>query len=178
MTCLGISGTNWTGKSSTVRGFIARHADRAIQAVSLSDFVKRCPHPMVEKQTPDASRWIVEEVSAVLGAPVDVDLQLFDRSPLEILAFTRYAFDRENTAVDDKLISVVRNLLAQFDEVFYVPVSDEWPAGPRPRPAEIAFALLMDWYLRLVMREYSLSVVTLPWKIEDRYAVLDTYLRP
>ncbi len=97
----GISGTNWTGKSVTIQDFPALHPTLTIETIMLADIARGCPYAMVEGQTPDASRWMLEEVTAVLERPSDVDIQLFDRTPVDILAFTQYAFDRETTPADE-----------------------------------------------------------------------------
>jgi hypothetical protein len=169
---IGLSGTNWTGKTMTIRAFCDAHANRRIEAVSLSDYVARCPYPMEREQIPDASRWMYEQVRERLEQPSDADVQLFDRTPLDILAFTRYAYDRLQQPVDSDLVSAIHSLLAFFNRVYLVSPSEEWPVGVAPSPERIAFALLMDWYLRQTIRGSVIPVIHLPWAMEIRQAKL------
>lgn len=169
----GISGTNWTGKSTTIRQFVGQEASLAIDVITLSDFVAKCPHPMIQHQTPEASRWMVGQLQAVLGREPEGDLQLFDRTPVDVLAFTHYAFDRNGTGVDDELIDSIRDLLADFGSVYYTPVGEEWPVGVSPPPKDVAFALLIDRYIQQVSRRYGVRLVELPWSLPDRIGVLE-----
>ncbi len=172
----GISGTNWTGKSTTLRDFIDQHAAVKTETVVLSDVARRCPHPLVEDQTPQASRWMLDEVSAILQRTCNVDLQLFDRTPLDILAFTQYAFDRETTRADQALMSAIERLLTKFDTIFYVPIENPWPVGVRPAPKRVAFALLMDRYLVQMIDRHGIDVVRLPWKLDERPPTIARHL--
>lgn len=174
----GVSGTNWTGKSVTLRTFVERHPDLRIDTVVLSDLLRRCPYLVVAEQTPDTSRWILEQVGAILNAPVDVEIQLFDRSPIDILAFTQYAFDRDKCAVDRSLMAAIHDLIGEFDSIFYAPISEQWPTGVSPEPQAVAFALLMDRYMHRAINEYKIDVVDLPWRLSDRQAVLSRHLSP
>ena len=58
----GISGTNWTGKTLTVRSFCNARSDPRIEVVSLSDYVTCSPFPMEQGQVPEASQWILQRM--------------------------------------------------------------------------------------------------------------------
>lgn len=169
---IGLSGTNWTGKSTTVGVFVQEHPDLRIDVITLSDLLQECPFPLIEKQTPDASRWVLERLRKELQRSVSADAQMFDRSPVDLLAFTQYAFERVSSPVDARLMEDICNLTAQFDHLFFIKTSDTWPLGAAPRLKEIEFAQLMEKYLVDVIREYQLAVEALPWEMSDRQRVL------
>ena len=171
---IGISGTNWTGKTTTVDTFCARHQDYSIARIALKDLVERSPFPMMENQTPDGSRWITEQLSPLLesAGPFTV----FDRCPLDVLAFSLYSFERNEIAPEDVLVRGLIELAQRFDVLFYCSPSDEWPPVAFPGTAKVGFALLMDWYMRRAIRTYGLEARALPWSLADRQRVLDRLL--
>lgn len=172
----GLSGTNWTGKSTCIDGFSNAHRDRKIEIIRLTDFVSRCPYPTVENQTPEASRWMIDQVKDQLTAPSDAAIQLYDRSPLDILAFTQYAFDRSGTVQDDAMMSEIVELAGRFGAIFFCSISSAWPLGDRQSPKDVSFALLMDWYMRRLARRHKLPVVELPDSPKERERTLNERL--
>lgn len=173
----GVSGTNWTGKSEAIRTFIERNPDVRADTVVLSDLLRRCPHPTVAEQTPETSRWMVEELVIAMNRNVEADVQFFDRTPIDILAFTQYAFDREGHEIDTELMATIHKLIDGLDLIFHAPISDEWPMGVSVAPRDVAFALLMDRYIQQVIRRYKIPVINLPWPRLDRQRVLREHLR-
>jgi len=132
---------------------------------------------MMEEQAPEASRWMVGQVQAKLDAPGNFEIELFDRTPVDILGFTHYTFDRLGIPADRTLISDILRLLSSFDRVFFVSPSNEWPVGVDPPPSKIGFALLMDWYMRRAIRDHALPIIELPWSLEERQSIIRGYLQ-
>ena len=173
---VGISGTNWTGKTTSINQLCSTRIDCRIEVVTLSEYVSRCPHPMGENQTPEGSRWMFEQIKAKLRESSAADLQVFDRTPLDILAYTTYAFAQTRQEPDESLLSEIRELLGGFRHLFYAAPGEEWPVGVAPAPHEIGLALLMDWYMRRLLRKHGIQVVCLPWNLDERCSVLDQLL--
>jgi predicted ATPase len=170
----GLSGTNWTGKTETISRFVREHPGLNIEIISLSALVDKCPFPMEENQTIEASMWMTEQVRGLCEKNTK-EMQLFDRTPIDILAYTLYA---ENKARSERL-SIFENILElvrYFDTLFYLPVSNEWPVNAAPSQQEIAFALEMDSYIRKAIDRFELDVVSLPWDICERQRLLSEYL--
>jgi hypothetical protein len=69
MTRIGLSGTNWTRKTTTIQHVVKALDPRPVQVVSLSSFVKQCPFPMGSEQALDGSIWMVDRVAKVLEQP-------------------------------------------------------------------------------------------------------------
>ena len=90
---IGFSGTNWTGKTETIQRIVREHSELVINTISLSSLVNECPFPMIEEQTVEASKWMIEQVGAICSNNNGA-IEIFDRTPLDILAFTLYAMDR------------------------------------------------------------------------------------
>ena len=170
----GLSGTNWTGKTETISRFVKEHPELAIKTVSLASLVARCPFPMMEEQTLEGSRWMIEQVRAICQED-GAEIQLFDRTPVDILAFTLYAEDRKgksNTTVRKDALELVK----YFDIIFYLPVSNEWPNNASADQRRIQFARQMDSYIRKAIEQFSLNVVSLPWDRAERQRLLSEHL--
>ncbi len=166
----GLSGTNWTGKTETIRRFVKENPELPIKTVSLASLVARCPFPMMEEQTVEASRWMIDQVRDICQKD-GAEIQLFDRTPIDILAFTLYAESRTGngspTVLEDAL-----ELVKYFDVIFYLPVSDKWPIKASADQSRIQFARQMDSYIRKAIEQFSLDVVSLPWDLAERQLLL------
>ena len=171
---IGLSGTNWTGKTETIRMVVSRHCDISIETVSLSSLVRKCPYPMEERQTLEGSCWITKQVADICNRSSG-EIQIFDRTPIDILAFTLYVEDRTNIEAANVLKDII-TIINNFDRLFYLPVSKEWPNNVSPSQKEIEFARQMDSYIRKAIDKFSLNVTELPWDLTKRYHLVSKLL--
>lgn len=170
----GLSGTNWTGKTETIRTFVAEHSEISIKTVPLSRLVYKCPYPMMEDQTVEASRWIIEQVTAICSKN-NAEIELFDRTPLDILAFTLYA-EKQTCHNDPQVFELALELIKSFDVLFYLPPSYEWPVNVHPSEKKVKFATKIDSYMLKAIKRFNLDVVSLPWDLAERQRLLCHYL--
>jgi len=171
---VGLSGTNWTGKTETISRFVKEYPELAIKTFSLSSLVAQCPFPMMEEQTLEGSRWMIEQ-ARVLCQENGTEIQLFDRTPVDILAFTLYAESR--TGIESaSLIENILELVRCFDVLFYLPVSNEWPLNLPGSQNRIDFARQMDFYIQKAINDFKLDIVSLPWGLAERQRLLCEYL--
>lgn len=172
---LAVSGTNWTRKTSTIMRL--KKADKSLLVVSLSPMVADAPHPMIQDQTLAGSKWITKEVSTRLQASSDKDgIEIFDRSPLDMLAFTMYA-ERNGGKRDIKLLSKIMMLSATFDVIYLLRPQEEWPHPVKPTRDKRNFALLMDFFLIEASAMLGDRVQELPWDEEVRYTAISQRIR-
>lgn len=171
---IGLSGTNWTGKTETIRRFIREYPELNIEVVSLSALVEKCPFPMEENQTLEGSQWMIAQVAALCKKDTE-EIQFFDRTPIDILAFTLYVEDRtgeENESILESILELVRC----FNIIFYLPISNEWPADAPQKHNKIDFARQIDSYIRKAIDQFELNVISLPWGLVERQRLLSEYL--
>jgi len=171
---IGLSGTNWTGKTDAICTFVKEHPKLDIEIVTLSDLVACSPFPMKEDQTLEGSQWMAEQVRSLLNK-ANGEIQIFDRTPLDILAFTLYAENRTGSE-DASVLKNVLELVKCFDILFYLPISNEWPVNTPRNHHKIQFARQMDSYIRKAIDEFDLNVVSLPWGLVERQRLLSEYL--
>ncbi|MCH9021280.1 MAG: hypothetical protein IID32_00765 [Planctomycetes bacterium] len=170
----GVSGTNWTGKTETIRAFINSNPEVAIETVSLSSLVSECPFPMIENQTLEGSRWMIEKVSGLCKKDSG-ELQIFDRTPLDIFAFTLHALDRTDEK-DFNILNDIVKLTDHFDIIFYLPYSNEWPVNVIPSVEKIQFAKKIDSYIKRAIEKISNNIIVLPWDLSKRQELLSEHL--
>jgi len=171
---VGLSGTNWTGKTETIRRFAKSYPELSVKTFSLSSLVAQSPFPMMEEQTLEGSRWMIEQVRAICQED-GAEIQLFDRTPVDILAFTLYAENRtgiDSTCAIENILEIVRC----FDIIFYLPVSNEWPLNSPSNQHSIEFARKMDSYIQMAINRFNLDIVSLPWSFDERQWLLCKYL--
>jgi len=127
---------------------------------------------MIKKQTFGASEWMFDKVSKILiDSNEKQGIEVFDRTPIDILAFTRYAADRDKVNEPEDLLSKTYNLLPSFDIIFYLEIDLSWPIIQK-NTDDIAFALLMQYYFNKIIHKYGIKVIRLPWNLELRYSLI------
>ncbi len=168
----GFSGTNWTRKTTTIERLVARLSPVPVEVVSLSKLVAKSPHPMRDKQTVAGSEWMLEQVGPVMSSPRSSAYHVFDRTPLDIMAFTRYALD--TSGGDESICDRIAALSAHFDVIFYCPPDGEWPAPVEPPAESKEFALRVASLMEASCALMRTQVRTLPWDADARLeSVLD-----
>ncbi len=169
---VGLSGTNWTRKSTTIQKVVEALNPQPIEVIILSDLVSQCPYPMGPNQTLDGSRWMIDRVSKILDSSRSSDApQLFDRTPLDIFAFTLHAAKNQGPDRDidvEALFDAIRGLGCRFDRIFLCRPSNEWPAPETPRQDDLEFAKIIDDYLVRAVKHFPSNVVELPWQTAER----------
>ncbi|MCH8151110.1 MAG: AAA family ATPase [Planctomycetes bacterium] len=173
---IGISGTRWTGKSTTIRTIVKQNPQLTIETFRLGSLVEECPHATGEHQTLEASRWVTERLAEVLASPSTADIQVFDRTPLDVFAYTLLAQGGKKgrgREIFDDLLDLVR----RFDRIFFVRASEQWPLGGPHSETEIEFALKMDGLMDEAVRRFELDVFILPWDPAERYDIITTHIK-
>ena len=169
---IGFSGTNWTGKSTVISRLRESLTSTDCEVVSLGELCARSPYPMFKDQTLDGSRWMIEQVHDILRRQPSVDLQIFDRTPIDILAFSSYVGYRDRSADALDVCKQAEDLIHEFDALFVMYTSVDWPQGEWHTPDEIGFALVIEHFMAKEVAERRLSCEILPWNINDRINVI------
>jgi hypothetical protein len=168
---IGLSGTNWTRKTTTIQKVVEVIGRDSVDVVTLGDLVARCPYPMGPLQTFDGTRWMADEVSAILDSNDSrVPLQIFDRTPLDIFAFTLYVATKEGEEevnAKSPLLSEIGELASRFDRIFLCRPWPGWPEPVTPDENRLAFATLMDEYLHQAATECIASVDEIQWPYRE-----------
>lgn len=176
---IGLSGTNWTRKTTTIARLLESHEPRQAEVIALSPLVAACPFPMGPDQTLDGSEWMVTHLTEMLDRHPPQSIQIFDRTPLDVFAFTLHAADREQSPTSHRALALyeqVRALGARFDRIFICRPGGEWPSPVTPTDSARLFALRIDQYLTKAAAHWTSPLTELPWESTGRLAELATAL--
>ncbi len=85
---------------------------------------------------------------------------IFDRAPVDYVAYSQYTADQGTTDIDDafiqSLIPAVRESLDHLDILAFVPKSDQWPVDMEEdgiRPVDHAYRDAVDAIFKQIYRE-------------------------
>ena len=165
---IGFSGTNWTGKSTLIDLLAARSDSEIIRLTSL---VSACPYPTGQVQTVDASRWVKNGLQRILDRPIKTQLQLFDRTPIDVITYTLHSAQGD----EDKCRDIIDDLLEQiktFDKIFFAGSSEMWPVDQTIGADGRGFAEQIEQLMCYSIDRYGLDVVYLPWPMTERLKIL------
>ena len=175
----GLSGTNWTGKTTLINKLTKSSSISDMDVISLSDIVTKCPYPIDQQQTLDASEWVIKQIKH-REATLSEDLRIvwYDRTPLDILAFTLYAFDRFHEEASkirfERLRDELLEMLEDFQIIFFLTRGNSWPPVLAPEKA-VRHAELMEDYLKRARAVVSPVVKELPQSLADRLKCLQEF---
>ena len=165
---VGFSGTSWTGKS-TIIDLLAGQSDAEI--IRLTSLVSACPYPTGLTQTLEASRWVKNELRRILDRPRERQLQLFDRTPVDVITYTLHSAQGD----EGKCRDIIDDLLKQittFDKIFFTGSSEMWPVDQSITADEREFAVHIEQMMRHSINRYGLDVADLPWPLTERLQIL------
>lgn len=168
---IGISGTNGTGKSTTIVKLIGSMPGVAVDMVRLNEIVASCPYPTGQEQTVEASVWVTNQIKSILDKPTSI-LQVFDRTPLDVMAFTQYINYRDQSDKSEKLIQEIESQLNRLDIVYFVRPSSKWLDRNCVAPIEASFSLLIDHFTTISVSDVGREIIELPEDVERRIEII------
>lgn len=169
---IGFTGTNSTGKSTTLKKLEEAYPRLINNKVSLSPLVMECPFPMIKEQTIEASKWMATQVENIIKeSNTKQGIELFDRTPIDMLAFTFYARDRERREIPYELEKRLKELLSEFDLLFFLNRSEDWSVKENIQD-DFDFAIKIEEYMQQVIKKYNIAVIVLPWDYNQRVKII------
>ena len=100
------------------------------------------------------------------------DCVIFDRAPVDYIAYSQYTADKKTTDIDDAFVSAmvprVKETMQRLDLIAFVPMTDRWPVEMEDdgiRPVDLAYRAEVDAIFKQIYRN-------------DRYSVMPDMHRP
>ncbi|MCX7349323.1 MAG: AAA family ATPase [Alphaproteobacteria bacterium] len=159
---IAVSGSHSLGKSTVVNDWITAHPEfsreeEPYRALSL--------HGPYEIRFRDESTrlhngiQLYYNISRIHRYASQADRVIFDRSPIDYIAYSQYTADQGTTDIDqsfvETMIPAVRESLDHLDLVAFVPRSDEWPIileNDGIRPVDEAYRDAVDDIFKQIYR--------------------------
>ena len=100
------------------------------------------------------------------------DCVIFDRAPVDYIAYSQYTADKKTTDIDDAFVSAmvprVKETMQRLDLIAFVPMTDRWPVEMEDdgiRPVDLAYRSEVDAIFKQIYRN-------------DRYSLMPEMNRP
>ena len=94
------------------------------------------------------------------------DCVIFDRAPVDYIAYSQYTADKRTTDIDDAFVSAmvprVRETLQRLDLVVFIPMTDRWPVDMEDdgiRPVDLPYRAEVDAIFKQIYRNERFSVM-------------------
>ena len=94
------------------------------------------------------------------------DCVIFDRAPVDYIAYSQYTADKATTDIDDAFVAAmvprVRETLQRLDLVVFVPMTDRWPVELEDdgiRPVDLPYRAEVDAIFKQIYRDEHFSVM-------------------
>ena len=94
------------------------------------------------------------------------DCVIFDRAPVDYIAYSQYTADKETTDIDDAFVAAmvprVRETLQRLDLLVFIPMTDRWPVELEDdgiRPVDLPYRAEVDAIFKQIYRDERFSVM-------------------
>ena len=94
------------------------------------------------------------------------DCVIFDRAPVDYIAYSQYTADKKTTDIDDafveSMVPRVKETLQRLDLIVFVPMTDRWPVDMEDdgiRPVDLPYRAEVDAIFKQIYRDERFSVM-------------------
>jgi len=160
---IAISGSHSLGKSTIVNDWVALHPSFAREEEPYRALALHGPYEILFR---DASTKLQNgiqlyyNISRIHRYANPTDDVIFDRAPIDYLAYSQYTANKRTTDINDafveSMVSAVRESLDHLDILAFVPKSAEWPVEMESdgiRPVDHAYRDEVDAIFKQIYRE-------------------------
>lgn len=126
---IGIIGTQCIGKSTLIEDMLLQWPQLSRPEKTYRDLVKEKNLPINKKGTKESQEMILNFLVDEAMTNYGKKKLVFDRTPLDNLAYSLWLYDKQCSDVDeafiDKTVSIVRNAMKFYSVLFYIPLCAE-----------------------------------------------------
>ena len=94
------------------------------------------------------------------------DCVIFDRAPVDYIAYSQYTADKKTTDIDDAFVDAmvprVKETLQRLDLVVFIPMTNRWPVEMEDdgiRPVDLPYRAEVDAIFKQIYRDERFSVM-------------------
>ena len=94
------------------------------------------------------------------------DCVIFDRAPVDYIAYSQYTADKKTTDIDDAFVDAmvprVKETLQRLDLVVFIPMTNRWPVEIEDdgiRPVDLPYRAEVDAIFKQIYRDERFSVM-------------------
>ena len=167
---IAVSGSHSLGKSTVVNDWVERHPHFKREEEPYRALGLHGPYEILFR---DASTklhngiQLYYNIGRVHRYGDSSDEVIFDRSPVDYVAYSQYTADQRSTDIDDafveSMVPAIRESLDHLDILAFVPKSEEWPVEMEEdgiRPLDQAYRDEVDLIFKQIYREGRFGVIS------------------
>ena len=167
---IAVSGSHSLGKSTVVNDWVERHPNFKREEEPYRVLGLHGPYEILFR---DASTklhngiQLYYNIGRVHRYGDSSDEVIFDRSPVDYVAYSQYTADQRSTDIDDafveSMVPAIRESLDHLDILAFVPKSEEWPVEMEEdgiRPLDQAYRDEVDLIFKQIYREGRFGVIS------------------
>ena len=165
---IAISGSHSLGKSTLVWDWVKRHPEYTRE----EEPFRALDSEMYDIRFRQESNRLHNDIQMYYNAsrvnlyPSINDCVIFDRAPVDYIAYSQYTADKKTTDIDDAFVSAmvprVRETLQRLDLVVFIPMTDRWPVEMEDdgiRPVDLPYRAEVDAIFKQIYRDERFSVM-------------------
>jgi hypothetical protein len=152
---IAISGSHSLGKSTVVNDWVAAHPDFH-REICFREASTRLQNGIQ----------LYYNISRIHRYPTTADKVIFDRAPVDYIAYSQYTANQGTTDIDDdfveSMVPAVRESLDHLDILAFVPKSDAWPVEMEEdgiRPVDDAYRDEVDTIFKEIYRNSRFNII-------------------
>jgi hypothetical protein len=166
---IAISGSHSLGKSTVVNDWVGVHPEFRREEEPYRALALNGPYEILFRESSTRLHngiqlyYNISRVNRYSSAADDV---IFDRAPVDYLAYSQYTANRGTTDIDSafvaSMVPAVRESLDHLDILAFVPKSDAWPVEMEAdgiRPVDHAYRDEVDAIFKQIYREGRFAVM-------------------
>jgi len=160
---IAISGSHSLGKSTVVHDWVARHPDYLREEEPYRALGLYGPYEILFREASTKLHNGIQmfySISRLHRFGLSTDRVIFDRAPIDYLAYSQYTADQGTTDIDaaflSSMVAPIRESLDHLDILAFVPQSAEWPVEMEAdgiRPVDYAYRDEVDTIFKKIYRE-------------------------
>jgi len=167
---IAVSGSHSLGKSTLVDDWVARYPEFTREEEPYRALGLYGPYQILFRD--ESTRLhngiqLYYSLSRVHRYAAQSDDVIFDRAPVDYLAYSQYTADAGSTDIDDafvmSMVQAVIESLDRLDIIAFVPKSDVWPVEMEAdgiRPTDYAYRDAVDAVFKQIYREGRYGVIS------------------
>ena len=165
---IAISGSHSLGKSTLVWDWVKRRPEYKRE----EEPFRALDHEMYDIRFREESRrlhngiQLYYNVSRVNLYSTINDCVIFDRAPVDYIAYSQYTADKKTTDIDDVFVSAmvprVRESLKRLDIIAFIPMTNRWPVEMEDdciRPIDLSYRADVDVIFKQIYRNARYNVM-------------------
>ena len=166
---IAISGSHSLGKSTVVNDWVAAHPDFHREEEPYRVLGLNGPYEICFREASTRLQNGIQlyyNISRIHRYPTTADKVIFDRAPVDYIAYSQYTANQGTTDIDDdfveSMVPAVRESLDHLDILAFVPKSDAWPVEMEEdgiRPVDDAYRDEVDTIYKEIYRNSRFNII-------------------